>query len=482
MKRPSVKDLLGLDDVADAPDAVADFEAAFGYGFGGDSLNAHGFAKAHAGRLMYVPQWKQWLEFADHCWRPCDAEWLIQAWAAKRAQDAITAETRKGTREAAAETKVSTKLFMDRRSQLHALGAAKSLPMIRRNAFDLDADPYSIGVRNGVVDLRTGRLRPGQPEDRMTKQAGCAFDPDAEAPLFMDFLKTVQPDPQMRALLRRAVGYTLFGLMDAEVFFFIFGEGGTGKSTFGNVIAKLMGDYTAVCDKRLMVRTLHSSEYDRQTHAVRGKRLASVNETSVGDVFDDVKIKAHAGREDVSARALYGESNPYMPTHTVWMRGNFQPGVLDGGDGFWRRIIPIGFNVQIPPAERVGDLDRRIVENELPGVLAWAVRGAVEWRERGLGVPQSVEEERDSYRAMSDVFGQWMADCTTRERGAKVKASDLYDSYCRFMAGAGLEPANGIVFGKELTRRGIVQDPSRANGRRRVGLKLNQSGRFADVE
>ena len=54
-----------------------------------------------------------------------------------------------------------------------------------------DADPLLLGVPNGVVDLRTGNLRAGKRSDKITLQAGVAFDPEAVAPRWERFLDEV---------------------------------------------------------------------------------------------------------------------------------------------------------------------------------------------------------------------------------------------------------------------------------------------------
>lgn len=480
MRRPSVEDILGLPARPATRDAIAEAREAFGDGFGGDTINGHAFAQAHVGRLIYVPEHKTWLEFTGHRWRPCDAGGFMQEWAARRAQDAIAAEERRRTDEAMDLTKVATKLFQDRRQQAAALASAAELPMLRVSAADLDSDPWLFGVKNGVIDLRSGRLVKGRPDQRITKQAGCAFDPDAEAPLFMAFLERVQPDPKVRGLLQRMAGYALIGVVDDEVLFFLHGKGASGKSTYANVTEAGFGDYAVTSSKAMIVRTQHSSEADRQVYQLRGARLASINETAKGDVFDDQKVKAITSRERISTRKLHAEAFSFIPTHTTILRGNFLPGVQDAGDGFWRRLVPIEFGVQIDKADRVPDLDRQIIAGELPGVLAWMVRGALEWQARGLAIPKAITEATEAYRESTDLFGQWLDECTARAPLVKTKVADLFDSFSRFSHAAGATPGFIRTFSDELVRRGFQRAAGRADGRKMVGIQLRRSGRFGD--
>jgi len=81
---------------------------------------------------------------------------------------------------------------------------------IRRDSFD--ADPWSLGVENGIVDLQTGKLRDGRRNDHVTKSMGCAFDADAECPFWQQFLiRVFSGDDELIDLVWRAVGYSLTG-------------------------------------------------------------------------------------------------------------------------------------------------------------------------------------------------------------------------------------------------------------------------------
>lgn len=485
-RRPSIAELLGDDLPTDPESAIVAAKEALGEGFGGDTLTGHAFADAHRGHLVYVPESGHWLEFDGARFAPCDPGGLMQAFAASAAVKAVEAQVnqrrnRRQTLQAQELAKQMTHLLRTRAKQTAALASAAELPAVRAAANTLDADPWLLGVPNGVMDLRRGRLVAAEPGQRITKQAGAPFDPEARAPQWQAFLKRALPDPEMRAFARRAVGYSLIGVVDEEKLFFAYGPGASGKSTFANVVEALFGDYAVAVNKALLVRGQFSdSESERQVTRLHGVRLASINETSRGDVFDDYKVKKVTSRERIAARRLYAEAFDFMPTHTTWLRGNFLPGVQDAGDGFWRRLVPIEFGQQIPAAERIPDLDRRIIAEELPGVLAWAVRGAMEWQESGLGIPKPILAAVESYREATDLFGAWLDECTKRDPRSKTKTSDLFDSWTQFSHRNGISSGITRAFADELARRGYERDKSRTHGRRFIGIAL--TGGFDELD
>src|ERR1019366_3873729 len=86
------------------------------------------------------------------------------------------------------------------------------------------------------------------------------------------------------------------------------------------------------------------------------------------------------------------------------------------------------FDVTIPEEE----LDKKLGEKllgELPGILAWAVRGCLEWQENGLGVPSEVSAATETYRQDSDVLGAFIEDCCVQKPDIKVPVATLYYAY-----------------------------------------------------
>ncbi|MBA4337784.1 MAG: hypothetical protein C0421_02945 [Hyphomonas sp.] len=443
----------------------------------GDIANAHHFATEMRGRLIWIQEQKAWLQFNGSIWQRADARRIMQDHASAKVLKACEAALGSNNTGAELREKEARKLWKSHPSQATALDAAQS--MLRVGQDELDTDPWTIGVRNGVLDLSTGKpCAPGLGQ-YITKQAGTVFDPAARSPLWDALLKRVLPDADMRAFLQRAFGYTLVGVPDEEVMFFVYGPGASGKSTVANVFDAVLGDYAGSLHKDLLTITQHASETERQIVALQGKRLASVNETARGDRFDDAKIKRVVSREKIPARRLYGEAYDFNPTHTIWIRGNYQPGVMDGSDAMWRRLVPIKFGVQIPEAERDPELHTRIIRGELPGVLNWALQGAREWQRIGLAIPAAVEAERAAYRASTDFFGQWLAEHVTDAPRATVAHTDLFESWSRWCATEGVNPGMSNTFAKELSARGYKRSATRTYGRKWEGLRLITG--FGDV-
>ncbi|MGV8989154.1 MAG: DNA primase family protein [Cypionkella sp.] len=377
----------------------------------GDVANGAAHANRMRGKVLFVSATGQHLSWTGQRWCAQTPEDVMAD--AKETTAHIFAEAAKATKEDPSDR---NRQMLHKASSLHASAPAimrmeamsRSEPgMSVASPAEFDRNPDILTLPNGILDRRTATLRDAVPEDRVSRLAGCAYDPDATAPMFMDFLDRVLPDRQVREFVRRSIGYSLTGSVEEEKFFMCHGVGANGKSTFANIIAAMMGEYAGRFGAALVTRNKNENEAARMIARLPGVRLALVNEMAIGDLWDSARLKELASRERIAARLLYKKSFDFFPTHKLWIRTNHLPGSLDAGDGFWRRCVPIPFTVQIPEADLIRDLDKRIIATELPGVLNWALQGALEWTKGGLAVPVVITKSAQSYREETDVLGLW---------------------------------------------------------------------------
>lgn len=267
----------------------------------------------------------------------------------------------------------------------------------------------------------------------------------------------MQGDPEMLGFLQRMCGYALTGLVDEEKLFFFYGTGANGKSVFANVTLAVFGEYGVTVRSALLARDYRGSGGDAEREKARlpGARIALMNETGQADVWDDQRTKEMVSRENISARQLYSESFEFRPTHKLFIRGNHQPGAMDGSDGFWRRIVLIGFTRQFSEAQRVPDLDRQIIEHELPGVLAWMVDGCLDWQKHGLQIPARITAAVNAYRKDTDLMGEWLESECNQTANAEGHSFELFTSYVQFLKEANVHAPSRAAFGRQLVQRGF---------------------------
>ena len=192
------------------------------------------------------------------------------------------------------------------RYQLDAmLELAKSEPDIANAGDGWDADPVLFGVENGVLDLRTGTLRPGQANDRITLASPVAYRSDAVCPRFERFLREIFCDDEaVIGFIQRAVGYSLTGDTTDHALFLLHGSGRNGKSVLLNTLRHLVGEYALNLPFSAFEIT-GRSQLSPELALLPGKRLVTSSETNDGTRLNEAHIKAMTGGDPITANPKY---------------------------------------------------------------------------------------------------------------------------------------------------------------------------------
>lgn len=360
----------------------------------------------------------------------------------------------------------------ENRSRLEALLAqARSLHPIASSGATWDRDPLLLGVKNGVVDLSTGRLRPGRPEDEIRLFTPIEFESGATCPRWEQFLAEVfEEDTELVAFARLAVGYTLTGRTDEQCLFLLHGQGANGKSVFLSLLRELLGShaYNAPFSTfELRGRT----DITNDLAALAGRRLVTASETNEGTRLNEARIKALTGGDPVTARFLYGEHFTFKPQAKIFLAVNHLPVVEDLSLGFWRRVRLLPFNRTFTT-----DADPKLEEKlrtELPGILAWAVSGTVSWQASGLGAPSSVLAATKSYREASDPLADFLEECLTLDPPRSVGSAEAYGAYQSWAKAQGMtdrEMLTLTAFGRKMGDR--FASKKTKTGKRFLGVGL----------
>ena len=420
-------------------------------------------------RLRHDHKRGRWLFWTGSCWEP-DADGEVERLAyeaarlRQRAARAIPDE--KGARALEA---------FGRRCESHAkvtavLNVLKALRPVADPGEGWDQDPWLLGVRDGVLDLRTGELIEPRPEQRITLQTGAPYNPEAECPRWLQFLDEIfLGDQELIDFVHRAVGYSLTGSTVEQCLFICYGTGANGKSTFLNVLRHVLGDYAANTPFSTFDYQ-RKSEIPNDLAALVGKRLVTSFEVKEHARLDESRVKALTGGDPITARFLHREFFTYTPQFKIWLAVNHKPNVSDTSHGFWRRVRLIPFEAKFEGERADKQLEEKL-RAEATGILAWAVRGCLAWQERGLEPPEKVREATEAYRVEQDVLSQFIDECCVVADHAWVRASDLYARYKAWAEENGLPVLSSTKFGTQLMERGFRKTRDR-RGRIYLGIGL----------
>ncbi len=435
-----------------------------------DLSNARAFVSLHGAHMRYCHDQRQWLVFDGRRWaedRAGEAERQAKAttrcmWEAIAKLDDPSMRVEVAKQVARSESA---------RSLDAMLKLAQSEPDIAITSDRLDdwqTTRYHLNVTNGTLDLRDGMLAPHDPNDLITKLAPVAYHPSKMAPTWEAFLARVLPDPEVRAFLQRAIGYSATGSIEERAFFILHGGGANGKSTFLEAIRHVLGDYArTTAAEAVLTRRDEGASHDLAR--LKGARFVTASETNEGRRLDEARIKAITGGEAITARRLYHEAFEFVPTFSLWLATNHVPDIHGTDDGIWDRVHLIPFTQRIPEGER----DPRLLDklrSEAEGMLAWLVEGAKQWADGGLRPPPAVRRAVQVHRSDMDCVGQLLEECCDRsDPRAFTTADDLRQGYSAWAAMAGEQHLTKQKLGRRLKDAGLASDRRMVDGREQRG-------------
>jgi putative DNA primase/helicase len=412
---------------------------------------AERFCRLHGEDVRFDHQRQRWLLWRGHRWQPDEDEHIIRLglefarlWQ-RGALEIADLQRREATVKAA--------MRLERRPALDSmLRFAAALRPIADTGTDWDRDPWLLGTPNGVIDLRTGQLRDGRREDRITMNVGVPYDPNATCPRWQRFVSEIfNDDDELVTFVQRAVGYSLTGDTSEQCLFLCHGTGANGKSTFLRTLAAVLGEYAH--SMPFSTIELHQrGTIPNDLAALVGRRFVTASETNDGTRLNESRIKALTGEDAITARFLHAEFFTFVPVAKFWLAVNHKPVVRDDSYAFWRRIRLIPFLRTFPGDKTLGPALRA----EGAGILTWAVRGCLEWQREGLPTPAAVTEATETYAHESDPLRDFLDEATERAPDCEIAAGDLYDAYRRWAETHGLndrERLTSTAFGRKMSER-----------------------------
>src|SRR5438034_3841891 len=393
-----------------------------------DAGNAEVFAKEHGSRVRY-----------DHTrqrWRVSNGRF----WAADE-----TGESDRAALETARVRQMAAMLIDDpdlRKEHvdwaLHSestysrramLTSAQSIGQLATTAADYDRDPFLLTVGNGTMDLSTGGLRDFRPGDLITRATDVIYSESAECPRWLRFLDEIfARDTQLINFVWRSVGYSLTGDTREQCLFILYGGGANGKSTFLETLLKLAGTHAAITSFSTFLVHQNLGAPRNDMAKLHSARLVQAAESQRQAALDEATVKEATGGDTMSARFLFKEFFEYRPQFKIWLATNHRPAIHGTDDAIWRRIRLIPFNQQFTGKHRDSKL-REKLEAELPGILAWAVRGCLQWTRIRLGNAPEVEKATASYRRESDHLSRFLGDRCISAPGYQTGGRELYEAY-----------------------------------------------------
>jgi putative DNA primase/helicase len=460
-----------------------------------DAYNALRLVRTHGQHMRYCAPWHSWLTWCGTHWQR-DTMGLVIRWQRETVK-ALGAQLPDLDDDDAKKLMGHIKSSLNTARLKAAVEQAHTWEGMTIAHEALDADPWLLNCTNGTIDLRTGTRRDHRQADLLTKCLAIPYEAKATCPTWDAFLWRIMggsqgdDDPAMSAgelenrrtaderaraligFLQRAIGYSLTGSTREQCLFILHGPTKTGKSTFLATLRALLGPYGQQADMESFMHK-DKAEVRNDLADLAGARFVCALEAQEGKRLAENLVKQMTGGADVlKARFLYEEHFTFKPQFKIFLGTNHLPKIgMD--EAVWERIHQVPFLVQIPKEERKKDLEEQL-QAELPGILAWAVRGCLAWHKLGkLDEPPAVIDATTGYRKEMDSLGRFLDDCCTTGAAeiVKVKATALAGAYQTWCKRTGETPLTNTAFIADLETRKYRRERGHANQYYWQGLGL----------
>ena len=435
-----------------------------------DVGNAERLIAAHGGDIKYVYEYRSWIHWDDNIWITDENGHMNRL--AKQVAKSIFLEAEDEEDENLQKRLVRHALSTESLKRLESMvSVATTENGVTISQSTLDDDKYLLGVKNGVIDLKTGNLMPSTKSQMITKQANVDFDVNANCPVWKNALgEMMGGDQNVVEYLQRAVGYSLTGDTREHLLFFLHGFGENGKSVFINIIQKLLNDYAAQTPVSTIMKKAKGN-IPNDIARLKGARFVSTTETEEDSRISDSEIKHMTGGDIVTARFLHKEYFEFTPQFKLWISGNYKP-VLGEDHGIWRRVILIPFEVTFDEETRDDQLENKLMK-ELPGILNWAIEGCINWQNESLkgNPPKKIADAINEYKSDNDRIDSWAYNCCAKDPSFSAMSTELYESFRNWVTSNGESGMSHRTFSQKMVERKYAKKRTNT-GVVFIGIKL----------
>ncbi len=347
-------------------------------------------------------------------------------------------------------------------------------PMLEVEQRNLDADEFLLNTPSCTYDLKHGLdlAIEHNPEHLITKQT--AVDPSDEG---MDIWKSALDtfflgDDTLIDYVQRMVGLSAIGKVYVEALIIAYGEGRNGKSTFWNVVARVLGTYSGNISADMLTVGCRRNVKPELAEA-KGKRMLIASELEEGMRLNTANVKQLCSTDEIYAEKKYKDPFSYTPTHTLVLYTNHLPKVGAIDKGTWRRLIVIPFDATIEGNADIKNYADYLFEHAGGAILSWVIEGSKKVIKDNYKItpPQKVCDAIEHYRDSNDWLSYFLSERCEIDSSYIAKSGEVYNEYRIFCTQMGEFIRSTTDFYTALETVGFEKFRDR-NGRYIKGLKL----------
>ncbi len=327
-----------------------------------------------------------------------------------------------------------------------------------------DKDSHILNLKSGLLNLRTGKEEPHNPNYLSRIQLPIKYDGEAKCPRFEAFLASSLDNDEKKITMVKemmALCLTKDNHMIEKAFMHT-GKGSNGKSVLFGILYKLLGK-----SKNVSTNTIHSFEDSQFATSSLENKLANIC-ADVGSkgIKETEELKKIIGGDPISCEPKFKDVYTFTPYATMIFSANDIPTVNDQSDGFARRFELIEWTKSFYGKDRdhtVNDIQNS--KTELSGILNMLIPIARRLLEtRNLTYESTVEDAKIAWLRKSDSSTRYIKEKTVTGVEYHEPVALIWSEYNKFAKENGMTPIRDREFNKKLETMGFERKQKKISG------------------
>ena len=288
----------------------------------------------------------------------------------------------------------------------------------------LDANPYLLGCKNGVLNLKTMEIKPMEALDYITKSTKNnfrVFDEKNKDDLEMlvnvlVFVKQIFPEEDIREYILQTLSLCLLGEIPREKVQFFLGKGRNGKSKLIKLMEYVLGDYCCISHNDLIISGAKPD--GEKLSALKGARMAIFQEIPQGSKLNTSFAKQISGNDSFTSRKIYKSQSVWRPSCKTFFVMNKKMDISCEDGAFWKRCELVNFTqtfTENPQFENEQLMDLTLDSKLFKWkecflfVLSKYLKCLID-KNFEIKVPESIINSTNEYKNSSDTYAKWFKD------------------------------------------------------------------------
>ncbi len=314
-----------------------------------------------------------------------------------------------------------------------------------------------IPFKNKIYDLRNGKTLDFDPKYFFINKLAVNYNPEnEECPSIDKLFREIVPAEDMITLYE-LVAYCFYRDYPYPKAFMLYGNGANGKSTFTNVLAKVLGKENV---SSVSLETIQSSPFG--TSELYGKLANITPEMGYGVVRDTQTLKTITGKDIIRNEEKFKKTSHFVNYAKMIFLGNEIPYSKDKSFAFFRRIFllefPNRFEIKLKADPFVVD---KIPEQEFEGLASTCLKILKDFTtEERLFVfthHKKTDDVREEYEKLSDPLGNFLTCFCKNDADGDIPVRAFYDEFKKYQKHEKIREWNEKKIGSIMAQKGFVK-------------------------